>query len=263
MNATLWKHAQKPIAQRLATLGHSIGLVGELFGYILRGNIRWGETLYQVARLGVSSLPMVVALNVIIGAVLSLQLAQRFAANGAEAYVGGIVALAIVREIGPIFAAMAVGARAGTAMASELANMTVRQQLDALQMLHIHPVRYLAVPRFLACLISLPLLTLVSELVSIISGMFVVQWITQLNPALFIESIWLMLRPFDIWVSLIKAFIFGGLLAITCIRLGTTASGGAQQIGQSATRSAVWTAVWVVFADFFLSWLFFASQLFN
>lgn len=228
--------------------------------FIAQGRISWKNTLTEIASIGFDSLPMTLVICIISGSVLALQTADKFAQTGADAYVGGLVALAIVREIAPIFACLAVGARAGTAIASEIANMQVTEQISALKIMHVSPIRYLMVPRLIACVISLPLLTLLSEMAGIVSGMFVAQQVSHLHYSKYMESVWLTLAPYDIEVSLVKAAVFGIILAAICCTVGLSTKGGARDVGLSTTKAVVATAITIVVIDFFLTWIFFGTS---
>jgi phospholipid/cholesterol/gamma-HCH transport system permease protein len=203
---------------------------------------------------------MSVLICTIAGSVLALQSAQRFAQSGATAYVGGLVALAIVREIAPIFTCLAVGARAGTAIAAEIANMQVTEQVDALRILRISPIRYLLVPRLLACLCALPMLTLIGSVVAIAGGMVVAQTVTGLHYSKFLESVWLSLKPSDVRISLFKAMIFGIILAAISCTVGLNTRGGAKDVGLATTRAVVLISITIIIADFLLTWVFFGPQ---
>jgi phospholipid/cholesterol/gamma-HCH transport system permease protein len=247
------------IAGGLDHTGRVVQLLATALAYLFRGRARLVATLAETARIGFDSLPMVLLISSISGSVLALQTADKFAQTGALGYVGGLVSLAIVREIGPIFTAMTVGARAGTAIASELANMQISEQIAALQVLRISPERYLVLPRLLAAVISLPMLTLVAEATGIIGGMLIAKNTSNLHYSQYLDSVWLMLRPYDVWVSLIKAVVFGVILAGICCSMGLSTSGGASEVGRSATRAAVWTAIVVIIVDFLLTWIYFTG----
>ncbi|MBK8190674.1 MAG: ABC transporter permease [Vampirovibrionales bacterium] len=246
--------------QALSALGTALTFLAEAVAHIAQGRINWRLTLAQTAAIGFDSAPMSIIICLVAGSVLALQTAAKFAQTGADAYVGGLVALAIVREIGPIFTCMAVGARAGTAIAAEIANMKVTEQIDALTTMNVSPVRYLFVPRLLACVVALPLLTIVDSLIAIIGGMLIAQNVSYLHYSKYLESVWLYLKPYDIRVSLIKSMIFGVILAAICCTIGLTTRGGAKDVGEATTRAAVWTVVAILIADFFLTWMFFGSS---
>jgi phospholipid/cholesterol/gamma-HCH transport system permease protein len=251
------------LRKSLTSFADNVGILAvylwEALGFIFRGKIRWEATLYQIASIGYDSLPMALLICVISGSVLALQTAEKFAQTGADAYVGGLVSVAIVREIAPIFACLAVSARSGTAIASEIANMKVTDQIDALKIMHVSPIRYLMVPKLIGCIISLPLLTLLGEIAAVIGGGVVAQGAAHLHFTKYFESVWLHLAPYDIEVSLIKAVVFGVLLASIACTVGLTTKGGAKDVGLSTTKAAVAVSLTIVVVDFVLTWIFFGT----
>ncbi len=263
MSSSLIEQVASSLPQPIRWILHQMGqmalLLWEAIQFIVKGKIHWRKTLQEIASIGFDSLPMTLLICGISGSVLALQTAQKFALTGADAYVGGLVALAIVREIAPIFACLTVGARSGTAIAAEIANMKVTEQVDALKIMHVSPVRYLVVPRLLAAILCLPLLTFLGEVIGIVSGMFVAQAVSGLHRIKYMESVWLYLSRHDLNVSLIKAAVFGVLLAIISCTIGLNTKGGAKAVGESTTRSVVWIGISIIIADFFLSWIFFGT----
>lgn len=230
------------------------------FRFIWRGRINVWHVFQQTAAIGFDSIPIAMIISLISGCVLALHAADKFAMTGANAYVGSLVALAMVREMAPIFAALSVGARSGTAIASEIANMAVTNQLDAMRMMRVNPIRYLMVPRVLACILSLPLITILAEAVGIIGGMVTAQATAKIHYAMFLDSVWLALEWNDIQVSLIKAVVFGLILAGISVTTGLKAKGGARNVGLATTQATVWVAISIIIADFFLTWIFFGTS---
>jgi phospholipid/cholesterol/gamma-HCH transport system permease protein len=245
--------------QSLMQTGHGMVLLGKATGWVLKNRIRWNETWVQMSKIGVESIPMVLLLSCIGGGVLSLQLSRLFANSGTEQYIGGLVALSVVREIAPIFTALAVGARCGTAMASELAHMSLNNQVSALKVLQVSASRYLVTPRLLACLYALPLLNLLACIGAVIAGMVVARMTIGLHYAIYLDSVWNLVMPREIWVSLFKTLVFGLLMATTACTLGLQAQGGSKAVGLAAMKAAVWISILVLLMDFFLSWVFLKS----
>lgn len=227
--------------------------------FLLQGKIDWRKVWEQTASVGFDSLPMTVLICLISGSVLALQTSEKFALTGANDYVGGLVALAIVREMAPIFACLTVGARSGTAIAAELANMQITEQVAALEVMHVNPIRYLMLPRLIACVVTLPMLTFVGEVVGVAGGAVVAQVVSRLHWIKYSESVWLYLTRRDITISLIKAVVFGVILAVISCTVGLSARGGAREVGRSTTKAVVWTAIAMIIADFFLTWIFFGT----
>lgn len=224
----------------------------------IRGEISLKNTINQAAIIGYDSLPISLTISLVAGSVLALQVAERFIISGADDYVGGLVAIAITREMAPIFASLAIGARAGTAMTAEIGNMSVTEQIDALKTLRVDPLEYLLVPRLIAGIIVVPLVTILAELIGIIGGMVVANATVGLNPHLYLKSVWLYTDTYDITISIVKAAVFGLLIALICTCHGLRTTGGAREIGVSTTRAAIWTAVAILLFDLLLSWVFFA-----
>lgn len=225
--------------------------------WIFRGRWGWQRLLSAASDIGVGSAPMALLICLIAGSVMSLQIALRFVQTGANNYVGGLIALAIVRELGPMFTALAVASRNGTAMAAELANMAVTEQLDALRMMGTSPIRYLLVPRLLAAMVMVPVLTILASVTAIVGGLVVAYQVARVHPWTFLDSLWLMLAERDVVMALIKAVIFGGLIAVICCTKGLTTRGGAPDVGQATRQAAIWTAITLIVTDFFLTLIMF------
>jgi phospholipid/cholesterol/gamma-HCH transport system permease protein len=234
-------------------------------GYGLKAGVNWGHVVAQTASIGTGSVWMVMVINGIAGSVLALQTADKFLQAGTESYIGGLVSMAVIREIAPVFTGLAVGARAGTAIAAELANFRMNDQLAALGLFKVAPLRYLLLPRLLACLISMPLLTVIGSVVAHLGGMAMAFSVAHLYPQKFLESVWLTVGPYDIGVSLFKALLFGALIAgiASAIGLGSVRHSGlkgAKGVGHATTQAAVWTSVAIIVSDFILSWVFFVAN---
>lgn len=228
--------------------------------YIGDRRVNMGHVFQQMAAIGFDSVPIAMIISLISGCVLAMHAAEKFAMTGANSYVGALVALATVREMGPIFAAMAVGARAGTAISAEIANMAVTNQIDALKVMHVSPIRYLLVPRLLACVLCLPLITILAEAVGILGGMITSRYTAQIHFHMYLDSVWLNLDWYDIEVSLVKSVVFGIILAGIAVTTGLNARGGARSVGLSTTHATVWTSITIIIADFFLTWMFFGTD---
>jgi phospholipid/cholesterol/gamma-HCH transport system permease protein len=215
------------------------------------------NTLIQAAIIGFDSAPIALIISLVSGAVLTLQVAQQFILNGADSYIGGLVSVAIIREMAPLFASLAIGARAGTAITAEIANMKVTEQIDALRVLRVDPVYYLVVPRIVAAIIMLPLVTIIADVVGVLGGMIVAKVIVNLHFNRYLQSAWRFTDTYDIQVSLAKAMCFGLLIAITCTTIGLLTQGGAKEVGKSTTKAAIWTATAIIIADYITTWIFY------
>lgn len=225
--------------------------------YIFQGKVGLKNTVFQAATIGYDSLPIALTISLIAGGVLSLQVSQQFYLSGADSYVGGLISMAVTREMAPIFASLAIGARAGTAITAEIGNMSVTEQIDALKTLKVEPVAYLLAPRLLAGLIVVPMITVVAEFVGILGGMFIANNAIALHPYRYLKSVWLYTDVYDINVSIVKAAVFGVLITLICTTHGLMARGGAKEVGLATTKAAIWTAVAIPLFDLLMSWIFF------
>lgn len=241
----------------LSLLGECSINLKKALTFILKGKISLKNTIVQAAILGFDSAPIALIISMVSGAVLTLQVSKQFIQNGADSYIGGLVAIAIIREMAPLFVALAVGARAGTAIAAEIATMKVTEQVDALKLLQVDPVYYLIVPRLIAAALMIPLITIPAEFFGILGGMIVAKVTVNLHFNRFIESVWLYSKISDINISLVKALIFGILIAIICTTIGLATKGGAKEVGKSTTKAAIWIAAILIISDFLLTWIFY------
>ncbi|MDD3150003.1 MAG: ABC transporter permease [Candidatus Gastranaerophilales bacterium] len=225
---------------------------------LLKGELNLRHAIEQAAVIGYDSLPISLIITFIAGSVLSLQIAKYFVMSGAEAYVGGLVSVALVREMAPIFASLAIGARAGTAIAAEIGNMKVTEQIDAMKTLRVDPMSYILLPRILAGIVMVPLVTILSELIGILGGMFISHLTIALHFKRYLNSVWLYLSIHDIQVSLIKAVVFGLIITLICSTQGYETEGGAKEVGISTTKAAIYTTFTILLFDYFLTWIFFS-----
>ena len=217
----------------------------------------YNKVINQVYLLGIQSLPITIITSVFIGMAFTLQIVLEFEKFGANFLLGGIVGLAIWRELAPLLTGVAVSARIGAAIASELGTMRVTEQIDALKTLSQDPVKYLVVPRILAVMIMMPLLVGVADGVGFMSGFFVGVPMANINPNAYFSSAINMLEPFDIIGGLIKALVFGFLIGVIGCYQGLNTKAGAKGVGISTTHAVVKTIISIFVVNYFLSYLFF------
>lgn len=225
--------------------------------YTLGGRTRFSAVIGQAAAISYDSLIISLVIVFVSAAVIAIQVSKQFLMTGAEAYVGGSIAIVMIREIAPGFVALAIGARAGTAISAEIANMKVTSQVDAIKTLKIDPVGYYFSPRILAASITVPMVVLLAEVIGILGGLVVSYFTIGLHPARYINSVWLWLNTKDIYISLLKAFVFGSLIALVCATQGYQTTGGAKDVGVSTTKAAVLSTVYMLFADFIINIIFY------
>ena len=223
--------------------------------YLFR--VRPSAVIAQAASISYDSLPISLIITFISAAVIAIQVSKQFLMSGAETYIGGTIAIVMIREIAPGFAALAIGARAGTAICAEIANMQVTSQVDAMKTLKVDPVGYYFTPRILAGAITVPMVVLLAEFIGVVGGMLVSQATIDLHPARYMHSAWLWTSTKDIYISLLKGSIFGGLIALVCATQGYKTQGGAKEVGISTTKAAILSTIYLLGADFLINLLFY------
>lgn len=207
----------------------------------------------QIDEIGYKSLPIVVLSALSIGMVMVLQLAFSFKRFGARGLVGPVVALSIVRELGPIITSLLVGGRVGSGITAEIGSMQVTEQIDAIRTLGADPIKKLVVPRFIAALISFPILAIVADFVGIIGGMIMADIELGVAPRQFIESLRVEVAFTDFFSGVLKTVFFGLLVATIASFIGMRAAGGTQGVGRATTVTVVVSLVLIIISDFFLT----------
>lgn len=227
--------------------------------YIFSGEVKFKNVVYQSAVIGFDSLGISLMIVFIAASVIALQVANQFLLSGAESYIGGFLSVALIREIAPGFAALAIGARAGTAITAEIANMQVTDQVDAIKVLGVNPVGYYFAPRIIASSTMVALVVILAEFVGIMAGMVVSYFSIGLHPNRYFASVWLMLSVKDINVSVLKGAIFGAIIATVCATVGYNTRGGAKNVGESTTKSAILCTMFLLSADLLIGFLFYMA----
>lgn len=227
------------------------------FKYLLSGQLRFSEVISKAASISYDSLSISLIIAFISAAVIAIQVSKQFLMTGAEAYIGGTLVIVLIREIAPGFVALAIGARAGTAISAEIANMQVTSQVDAMKTLKVDPVGYYFTPRIIAAAITVPMVVLLAEFIGTVGGMFVAQATINLHPARYMYSVWAWLSTRDIYISLLKAAIFGALIALVCATQGYETKGGAKEVGISTTQAAILSTIYMLIADFLINLVFY------
>jgi len=215
-----------------------------------------GQLIQQLFRLGFLSLPVVGLTALFTGAALALNIYTGGSRFNAESFVPNIVSLGIVRELGPVIAALMVSGRVSSGIAAEIGAMRATEQIDALHTLATDPMRYLIAPRVIAGVIVLPLLVIVANLIGVLGGFAVSVQSLDFDPGVYIKNTVDILERWDVVSGLIKAAVFGFLLTLMGCYHGFHAEGGAQGVGRAATNAVVSAAVLIFAANFLLTSLF-------
>ena len=235
-------------------------LGGQVIIHLIQGKIHRRNTLEQMAVVGPDSLFIALLTAIFVGAVFTIQVAREFVNFGAGNLVGGVLALALTRELSPVLTAVILAGRVGSAFAAEIGTMRVTEQIDALLVLKTDPIDYLVIPRVIACLLMLPILTLLSLITGMIGGMLIATSLYNLSDTQFIDSARNFLDMWDIFSAVVKASFFGLLIAVIGCSWGLTTTGGAKGVGQSTTTAVVTSLLLIFVSNFFLSWLMFQGS---
>jgi len=213
-------------------------------------------TLQQIYAIGVESFVLVLITGLATGSVMALQFGYGLARFGGTLYVPKLSSLAILREMGPVFTSLLVAGRIGSGMASEIASMKVTQQIDAIRALGTSPIQRIVIPRLVACMIALPLLTLMADYVAMIGAMLIAKFELNIGFNFFIAKVLETLTLADLFTGMAKTMVFAFFIAITACWKGLNTEGGTQGVGQTTTWVVVMSSIFIMVADFFLSKFF-------
>ncbi|HEY3237649.1 MAG TPA: ABC transporter permease, partial [Polyangiaceae bacterium] len=240
----------QPFHDFFESLGLLLGLTARTLIWLIRPPYRIGQLFSAMDFIGVQSVFIVSLTGIFSGMVLALQTVHSLRQFSAEGVVGSVVAISLTREISPVFAALMVTARAGSAMAAELGNMRVTEQIDALVTMGVSAVQYLLSPRLLASVLMVPLLCILYSCVGLMGAYVVaVEWLS-VDPGIFFSNIEKYLVLKDFWMGEIKATVFGFLISAISCRQGFYARGGAKGVGEATTRAVVHSAVAILIANY-------------
>jgi phospholipid/cholesterol/gamma-HCH transport system permease protein len=257
MNSSILRKAFTPGVNFLKETGN-IGLFFIQSIYLcFRRPFKFHYILKQMEFIGVNSVSVVVISGGFIGMVLALQSYHGFRRFGSEGLVGITVALSMTRELGPIITGLMVSGRAGSAMAAELGTMRVTEQIDALTVMALSPIKYLVVPRVIASFFMLPVLTVMSDFIGIVGGYLVGVKLLGINEGAFINKIIKYLSLEDIYNGLVKAAFFGIILSVISCYKGFYTKGGAEGVGRSTTEAVVFSSLMILISDYVLTSLMF------
>jgi phospholipid/cholesterol/gamma-HCH transport system permease protein len=239
----------------LGRWGEAIALLRRVVRLTFTPPVYWHNLFLAVEFIGIRSLPVVLMTSAFSGMVLALQIFEGFARFGAENLVGTVVGYALVRELAPVLAALMVAGRAGAAMAAEMGSMRVTQQIDALYALSANPIRYLVVPRIWAGIVAMPMLVIIADVISVLGAYLVVVKVLGANPTLFWQRTVDYMQVWDVMTGLIKAIVFGAIIAFMACFEGYTTKGGAQGVGRATTRAVVGATTLILASNYFLTYL--------
>lgn len=244
-----------PLADGFVALGDWALFATRAVSGIVRGSFRGRELLRVSVEVGYASTGVIALTGLFIGMVLAVQTYSQFQVIGKETSLGAVIHLSIVRELGPVLAAIMLAGRVGSAMAAELATMRVTEQLDALACLGVDPVKYLVAPRVLACIILIPLLTAVADLMGIVGSSLICLHVYQIDSHHYWQHTQDFVKDWDTMTGLVKALVFGAVLSLIACHRGFRAKPGAEGVGRASTEAFVYSFLAIIVLDFFLALL--------
>lgn len=253
----VFSHLGVVFADFLDTLGKIVQIGFHVLRCIFKGEISKKELLLQCDRFGVSSLPITLSIVGMTSIIVASQVAHEMVKQGGGNFVGMLMTILIVREVGAIMSGFAITSMIGSSLASELATMRVTEQVDAIDVLGVDPIRYLFVPRVLSGIVMMPFVVILASVVGVLLGAVTSDMFAGLTYRAYFDSAWLGLYMKDLWVSLLKASVFGGTIALISCTCGFHATGGAKGVGIATTKAVVWSFISIVVLDMVFAVLFF------
>ena len=247
----------KRFSDFLNTLGTIVQNGIETLKFILLGQINFKELMDQCVRFGISSLPITLSIVGMTSIVVTSQVASEMVKQGGGNFVGLLVSILIVREVGAVMSGFAIISMIGSSLASEIATMRVTEQIDAIRVLQVNPIRYLFVPRVLSGIIMMPILVVIASAFGVLTGAVTTDLTTELGYLAYFDSAWLGIYMKDLGVCLLKSVAFGGTIALISCSCGYQASGGAKGVGLATNKAVVWSFIAIVIWDLIFSIAFF------
>jgi phospholipid/cholesterol/gamma-HCH transport system permease protein len=233
----------------LGGLGSRVLFIREI-GSALREGKTWGrEVMHQMRAIGVDSLPLALMVAAFIGGVITIQIRYQLFPGIQLSIVGLSARQIVILETGPLLTGLVLAGRVGAKMTAEIATMRVTEQIDALETLAFNPVAFLVVPRLIASIIMLPILTIFADAVGVFAGLLAAVFITDVQYSQFMEGVMLGYDQFQVTYSLIKATLFGGAIAFLCTYEGYTTQGGAEGVGKSTAKAVVVSSIAILILD--------------
>jgi len=243
----------------LALVGRVSIYAGHALSHLVRPPLYPREFLQQVVSIGFLSLPVVGLTALFTGGALALQIYAGGARFNAEAVVPSIVAIGMVRELGPVLGGLMVAGRVSASIAAEIGTMKVTEQIDALVTLSTHPMKYLTVPRMLAAVLTLPILVGIGDVIGIMGGFFVGVSRLDFNAAAYMTNTIDFLEPWDVLSGLVKAAVFGFIVAVMGCYHGMNSGRGAQGVGRATTNAVVSSSILILASNYVLTEVFFSA----
>jgi len=247
------RYVRRRVFDWVAGVGRVAMLHGDAFRFLAPGLSSFGLVVRQMSAIGVGSLWLVVVVSVFTGAVAAVQAAYQFSTVVPLKYIGSVILRSVIIELGPVLTALIVGGRVGSSIAAELGTMKVTEQIDALQAMAINPVRYLVVPRVVAAVVMLPILTMIANAVAIFGGYVVSVTSVGVTTQTYVNSLKDFFYMKDLFSGLLKAVVFGGIIGTMGCHHGFATEGGAEGVGVATTNAVVSACVLILISDYVLA----------
>jgi len=241
------------ILARLQNAGEVFILIGDTLREIPAGIQKIGLVATQMSAIGLGSMPLTIIVALFTGAVAAVQAAYQMRDYVPMIYLGTVIGKSVVIELGPVLTALVVGGRVSAAIAAELGTMRVTEQIDAMETLGISPVRYLVVPRFVAAIVMLPVLSIFADIVAILGGYLVATLTLDVSGHTFTSGLRMYFKVQDIFSGLIKSFFFGMIIATMGCHYGLRSEGGAEGVGTATTNAVVASCLLILIVDYLLA----------
>jgi phospholipid/cholesterol/gamma-HCH transport system permease protein len=237
------------LANGLERTGELASFVGEFFARFWKPPYEWKETFEQMDEVGARSFLLVSVTGLAIGIVMAMQSRGTLAAYGAEYALPNMLALSIIKEIGPVFTSLVLAGRLGAGIGAEIGSMRVTEQIDALEVAALKPFHYLVITRVVACAIIFPVLTIWADTIAMIGGYFESLIASGMDYRVFFTTAFSTIRLADLFIDTMKTSIFGFIVAIVSSYLGYNVRGGTREVGQAAMRAVVVSSLLILLAD--------------
>ncbi|MEO8874249.1 MAG: ABC transporter permease [Polyangiaceae bacterium] len=250
---SLISRVKDQVIETLDDFGSTAILAGQTVMWVIRPPFRIAQYLIALDFIGAGSTFIVALVGLFTGMAFTVSSVVAFRQFSAEGMVGGVVALALTRELAPVLASVVVTARAGSTMASELGNMRVTEQIDAITTMGVSPVQYLVVPRVVATVLMLPLLAIIFLLSGMVGAYVVAVLWQNIDPGVFYDRIQNLVQPSDLSMMEVKSAVFGLIVSVICCKKGFFASGGARGVGEATAKAVVASIVAIFAADYILT----------
>jgi len=233
--------------------GNAVCFFFEILGAVVRGRIRLGEVLKQIYEQGINSVFIIILTSLASGIVLALQGYVAMSRFGAKEYISHLVALSLVRELGPVFTALIFSGKAGARITAELGTMNVNDQMLATRTLGVDPIEFLVVPRMVACFLVLPILTIISEIVGIAGGYFVGVYEAHIPGTYYLNQTLRAVEYVDFFSGFIKVFFFSIIIGWICCYQGFFTTGGSMGVGKFTTKAVAYSYIFIIVSNTILT----------